>query len=43
MVVNDADSLYFEDFSTFQQRDKTLLSDSELETRIRQDPLFPLL
>ena len=43
MTVNDGDSLFFEDFSIFRKRDKTLISDSDLENLIYQDPIYPIL
>jgi hypothetical protein len=43
MLVNDADSLFFEDFSVFKYRDKNETSDEELTRMIQNDPIYPIL
>ncbi len=43
MTVNDDDSLYFENYSNFRNRDKNVSSDYDLENLIFSDPLYPLV
>ena len=44
MVVNDADSLLFEEYPLFKEKVAGReVSESEIETLVRRDPIFPLI
>jgi hypothetical protein len=45
MTVNDADSLLFEEYPLFKDKmaGRREVSESEIETLVRRDPIFPLI
>jgi len=43
MTVNDGDSLFFENFQIFKNRNKTMIADSDLENLIYRDPIYPIV